>query len=230
MDALTQTVLNCHELGVTELNRALRALPEGSSALVVEPRGAHNIGVGMTTQVDITVDGNAGYYLAGLCDGPSFVVNGSVGWGAGENLMRGTVRIKGNASESAGATAHGGLLIVEGDASLRCGISLKGGDIAVAGNVGNMAAFMAQAGSILVGGNAGDSLGDSLYEAVIYVGGTVKSLGADAKISDLTPEDVAKVRELIDASGFTHIDPENVTKVSSAKTLYNFDALKNQRY
>ncbi|MEI7778889.1 MAG: glutamate synthase, partial [Actinomycetes bacterium] len=117
-----------------------------------------------------------------------------------------------------------------GDASLRCGISLKGGDIAVAGGVGHMTAFMAQAGNILVGGDAGDSLGDSLYEAVIYVGGKVKSLGSDAKISEMTATDVAKVKELAAAAGFDHIDAENVTKVSSAKTLYNFDALKNQRY
>jgi hypothetical protein len=31
-------------------------------------------------------------------------------------------------------------------------------------------------------------------------------------------------------AGFDHIDAENVTKVVSAKQLYNFDALKNQRY
>ena len=226
----TMTVLNARELGVTELNRALRALPAGSAVTITEPRGHHNIGVGLQHHLDITVEGNAGYYLGGLCDGPNFVVNGSVGWGVGENLMAGTIRVNGSASESAGASAHGGLLVVTGDASLRCGISLKGGDIAVAGRVGHMTAFMAQAGNILVGGDAGDSLGDSLYEAVIYVGGKVSSLGADAKIADLTPADVAKVKEMAAAAGFDHIDAENVTKVASAKTLYNFDALKNQRY
>ena len=47
---------------------------------------------------------------------------------------------------------------------------------------------------------------------------------------DLTEADVAKVRDLVEKSGFDHINPENVTKVASAKQLYNFDALKNQRY
>jgi len=81
-----------------------------------------------------------------------------------------------------------------------------------------------------VGGDAGESLGDSLYEAVIYVAGRVRSLGADARIEDLTAEDVAVVERLVTASGFGHIDPQTVTKVASARQLYNFDALKDQRY
>ena len=144
--------------------------------------------------------------------------------------MSGTVRVSGNASERAASSAHGGLVIVAGDASSRAGISLKGGTLVVAGEVGHMSAFMAQAGTMLVGGNVGDSLGDSLYEAVIYVGGTIQSLGADARVEDLTPDDVSRVGELVRLSGFEHIDPQNVTKVASAKSLYNFDALKNQRY
>jgi formylmethanofuran dehydrogenase subunit C len=144
--------------------------------------------------------------------------------------MSGVVRVRGNASESTAATAHGGLVIIEGDASSRAAISLKGGNLAVAGNVGHMSAFMAQAGTVLVGGDAGDSLGDSLYEAVIYVGGTIRSLGADARTEDLTEADISTIRQMSTAAGFDHIDPATVTKVVSAKQLYNFDALKNQRY
>lgn len=222
--------LDCHDVGVTDVNRAIRALPAESEVVITEPRGAHNIGVALMRHLKLTVEGNTGYYLGGLCDGPNFVVNGSVGWGVGENLMSGSIVVNGNASESAGATAHGGLIVINGDASLRAGISLKGGTIAVAGSVGNMAAFMAQAGTILVGGDAGDSLGDSLYEAVVYVAGNVGSLGADAKVGELTEDDVRAVRDVAGAAGFDHVDPANVTKVVSAKELYNFDALKSQRY
>ena len=153
-----------------------------------------------------------------------------MGLGVAENLMSGTVRVSGNASGSAAASAHGGLVVIRGDASSRAGISLKGGTLAVAGDVGHMGAFMAQAGTILVGGDAGDSLGDSLYEAVVYVGGRIRSLGADARVEDMLESDIARVRELCALAGFDHIAAESVRKVASAKQLYNFDALKNQRY
>jgi methylamine---glutamate N-methyltransferase subunit B len=227
---LSATELDCAELSISEVNRALRALPDGSAARISNPRGTHNLAVGLTNRLDITIDGNAGYYIAGLCDGPDVTVNGFVGWSVAENLMSGTVRVHGNASESAGASSHGGLVIIEGDASSRAGISLKGGTVCVAGDVGHMSGFMAQAGVILVGGDAGEALGDSLYETVIYVAGRIRSLGADAREEDLTDDDVSLVKELCARCGFDHIEPANVRRVASAKQLYNFSALKDQKY
>ncbi|CAN5885692.1 protein glxC [soil metagenome] len=222
--------LSCAELSTRELNRELRQLSDGAEAVIHEPKGRHNLAVGLTNRTTITIRGNAGYFIGGLGDGPDITVEGFVGWSVGENLMSGTIRVRGNASECAAATAHGGMVIVEGDASSRAGISLKGGTLAVGGNVGHMSAFMAQAGTILVGGDAGEALGDSLYETVIYVGGKIRSLGSDAQVEELTADDVARVTELVQSSGLDHIDPENVTRVASARQLYNFDALKDQKY
>jgi methylamine---glutamate N-methyltransferase subunit B len=91
---------------------------------------------------------------------------------------------------------------------------------------------MAQAGVMLIGGDAGDALGDSLYEAVIYVAGKIASLGSDARIEELTESDVRAVKALAELGGgaFGHVQPENVTRVASARGLYNFDALKDQKY
>lgn len=230
MVTLSELTLDCRELSTTEINRTLRAAPDGAVIRILEPRGRHNLAVGLRHPCAITIEGNAGYFIGGLCDGPDITVTGFVGWSVGENLMSGTVRVHGNASECAGASAHGGLIAIQGDASSRTGISLKGGTVAVAGDVGHMSGFMAQAGTILVGGDAGESLGDSLYEAVIYVAGNIRSLGADARVEELTEADVDAVRRLVADAGFDHVNPENVTKVASARQLYNFDALKDQRY
>jgi methylamine---glutamate N-methyltransferase subunit B len=230
MVSLSELTLDCRELSTTEINRALREAAPGTVVRILEPRGRHNLAVGIQTPIEISIEGNAGYFIGGLCDGPDITVNGFVGWSVGENLMSGTVRVLGNASECAGASSHGGLIVVAGDASSRTGISLKGGTIVVAGDVGHMSGFMAQAGTILVGGDAGESLGDSLYEAVIYVSGRIRSLGADAQIEDLTDDDVALVRHLVKAAGFDHVDPERVRRVASARQLYHFDALKDQKY
>ena len=222
--------LSCAGLTVRTINAALRELPDGTAVRLTEARGQHNLAVGLSARLDITICGNAGYFTGGLGDGPDITVEGFTGWSAGENLMSGTLRVRGNASESTGCSARGGLIVIEGDASSRTGISLKGGTIAVAGDVGHMSGFMAQAGTMLIGGDAGDSLGDSLYEAVIYVAGQIRSLGSDAQVEELTADDVARVRELAAAAGFGHIRAECVTRVGSARTLYRFDALKDQRY
>ncbi|MGH3398712.1 MAG: hypothetical protein ACRDPO_28900, partial [Streptosporangiaceae bacterium] len=65
---------------------------------------------------------------------------------------------------------------------------------------------------------------------VIYVAGKVASLGSDARVEELTDADIQVVRDLVTLSGFDHIEPENVTRVASARQLYNFDALKFQKY
>jgi methylamine---glutamate N-methyltransferase subunit B len=223
-------ILDCTCMSTREINAALAGLPDGASARIVAPWGRHNLAVGLDNRIVVGIEGNAGYFIGGLCDGPDVVVDGFVGWSVGENLMGGTVRVRGNASECAGASAHGGTVIVEGDASSRAGISLKGGTVLVGGDVGHMSGFMAQAGVLLVGGNAGHALGDSLYETVIYVAGSIASLGSDARVEDLTDDDVLTVKRLADRAGFDHIDPANVTRVASARELYNFDALSHHRY
>jgi formylmethanofuran dehydrogenase subunit C len=232
MDAVTAvrtppvSTLNAAQLTTREINAALRALPDGAAVTITEPMGRHNLAVGLTGNISISIEGNVGYYVGGLGGGPGggpdITVNGFTGWGIGENLMSGNIRVKGSVSQSAAASAHGGLIVVEGDASLRAGISLKGGTLAIAGDAGNLTGFMAQAGTILIGGDAGEALGDSLYETTIYVAGAIASLGADARLSELTEDDVIAVKRLCDKASFDHIDPQNVAKVTSARELYHF--------
>jgi methylamine---glutamate N-methyltransferase subunit B len=222
--------LSCAELSTRQINAALAGLPDGSRVTITEPRGRHNLAVGLSQRLHIDIAGNAGYFIGGLGQGPEIDVGGFVGWSVGENLMSGSVRVRGNASECAGASARGGTIVIEGDASSRAGISLKGAAIAVGGDVGHMSGFMAQAGIMLVGGDAGHALGDSLYEAVIYVAGKIASLGSDARVQELTEADVSLVGDLAARAGFDHVEPGNVTRVGSARELYNFDALKGQSY
>src|SRR5699024_975445 len=169
MESLTDTTVkfDLSEKTDRELNAELHA-PTAKSYKVTHPEGVHSVAVRIQDENDVEIEGDVGYYCAGMHQKGNLTVTGMAGPGVAENMMSGKVHIQGHASQSAAATAHGGLLVVDGNASTRCGISLKGGDIVVKGNIGALSAFMAQAGRIVVCGDAGEALGDSIFEARLY--------------------------------------------------------------
>ena len=189
---------------------------------ILNPEGNHAICAGLQDDINVNIEGHAGYYCAGMNQNAKITINGNVGTGVAENMMSGFVHVKGNASQSAGATGHGGLLLIDGDASSRCGISIKGIDIVVKGSVGHMSGFMSQAGTILVCGNAGEALGDSLYETEIYVKGEVKSLGADCIEKKVETKHLNKIKDLLNKCGIKNLQPSQFKRFGSARKLYNF--------
>lgn len=220
---LASTDVDLSRSTVRELNSALHAEPEGSTAnyRVTHPEGKHSLAVGLNRPVTVSIEGHVGYYAAGMNQLATVEIHGNAGVGVAENMMSGRVHVHGDASQSAGATAHGGLLVVDGNAAARCGISMKGVDVVVGGNVGHMSGFMAQAGRLVVCGDAGDALGDSIYEARIYVQGSVQSLGADCVVKEMRAEHLAELTELLRAAGRDD-DPTAFTRYGSSRTLYNF--------
>lgn len=216
---------NLDSTPLREVNQFLHRdanLLAGKHVVINNPNGAHNIAVGLKANVDVTIDGHAGYYAAGMNQIANVTITGSAGTGVAENMMSGKVHVKGFASNAAGATSQGGLLVIEGDAGLRCGISLKGADIVVGGSVGSFSAFMAQAGNLVILGDAGEALGDSLYEARIFVRGSVKSLGADCEEKPMDDDARKILTDLLIKSGYADVDPHSFKRYGSARTLYNF--------
>lgn len=206
---------------VRELNQHLHGAVSGK-VVVNNPGGKHSVAVGATDSHEVEINGNVGYYCAGMNADASIIVNGHAGPGLAENMMSGRVTVTGSASQYCAATAHGGLVVIEGDASSRCGISMKGVDIVVKGNVGHMSAFMAQTGRLVVCGDAGDALGDSIYEAQLYVRGNVASLGADCEEKEMRAEHNAALQGLLEAAGITEYKVDEFKRYGSARELYNF--------
>jgi len=225
----TTQVFDLKTDSVRELNKAVHQAAAGEAFTVENPGGKHSLAVGVNAEIDVDINGHAGYYAAGMNQGGRITIRGNAGVGVAENMMSGTVHVAGDASQAAGATAHGGLLVIDGNASARCGISMKGVDIVVGGSIGHMSAFMAQAGRLVVCGDAGDALGDSIYEARLYVKGTVASLGADCVAKPMRAEHLAELGELLRAAGRDD-DPADFTRYGSARTLYNFHVDNSSAY
>lgn len=211
------------------LHNELTALGGVPQIEVLNPDGQHNIAVGVSVPARINIQGNAGYFVAGMNQRADLVIDGHAGWSVAENIMSGSVRIRGSASECVAASGHGGLVVIEGDASSRCGISMKGCDIVVGGDVGHMSAFMAQAGRLVICGDAAPSLGDSLYEAVIYVRGAIHGLGTDAREEAMTTDDLKQLGQLLKQAGFDHA-PREFKRVASARTLYHWHVDAGAKY
>ena len=228
METLSDTTveIDLSQKTLRELNSELHN-PTASSYKVLNPRGGHSVAVGVKDPIDVEIEGDVGYFCAGMHQRGNITINGMAGPGVAENMMSGVVHVKGHASQSAAATSHGGLLIVDGNASTRCGISLKGGDIVVKGNMGSKAAFMAQAGRIVVCGDVGEDLGDSIFEARLYVRGSVASWGADCIEKEMRDEHRKELVQLLKDAGMedeandaAYVD--SFTRYGSARTLYNF--------
>lgn len=214
------TTIDMAGSSLREVNAQLQSASEGSF-LVTNPRGAHAVAAGLTSDISVSVDGSLGYYAAGMNQRATVRVNGNAGTGLAENMMSGRVHVSGSATMSAGATAHGGLLVIDGNSGARCGISMKGVDIVVGGNVGHMSAFMAQSGNLVVLGDAAADLGDSIYEARLFVRGDVESLGSDCIEKEVRPEHVTILERLLAASGL-NASPNDFRRYGSARKLYNF--------
>ena len=223
------------DLARQSLRDVNRFLHENGSSLsgkhvrIINPAGNHSVAVGLNETMTVQIDGHVGYYAAGMNRLSTVTIAGNAGCGVAENMMSGTVHVRGNASTCAGASAHGGQLFIDGNAASRCGISLKGGDIVVGGDVSTLSGFMAQAGRIVICGDAGPGLGDSLYEAVIYLRGEHRGLGADACEEPMSDEDYDLLQKLLVAAG-TNYDPQQFKRIASARTLYHWNADRDQEY
>jgi methylamine---glutamate N-methyltransferase subunit B len=208
-------------VSVRDLNQRLHDAEAGTKWVVANPNGAHSIAAGLDAELEVEIDGHAGYYCAGMNKLATVRVAGNAGTGVAENIMSGQVIVAGDTSQSAGATGRGGTLVIKGNASARCGISMKGVDIVVHGSIGHAGGFMAQKGCLVVCGDAGDGLGDSIYEAHVYVRGEVAGLGADCVEKEMRDEHVTELLELLER-GEADFDPAEFKRYGSARQLYNF--------
>ncbi len=174
------------ELPVREANERIReAGARGEDVEVVNPDARHHIGVGLTDPITVRVRGSAGYFCAGLTDGPRFEIENNVGWGLADNMLGGTVVVNGNAGAIAGVAIRGAEVVVRGNVGSRAGQVMKEGILLCGGNASFMAGYMMYGGRIVILGDSGERVGEDMTGGTIYVGGKVQTLGSDARQIDL---------------------------------------------
>ena len=191
--------IDLSELPVREANELIRDFgAKGVDVEIVNPDARHHIGVGLTHDVTLRIRGSAGYFCAGLTDGPRIEVDNNVGWGLADNMYRGSVIVGGNAGAIAGVAIRGAEVVVSGNMGSRAGQVMKEGTLCCAGNANFMAGYMMYGGRIIILGDSGERVGEDMTGGHIYVGGEVRSLGTDAKLVDLPAAERDDIREFLD--------------------------------
>lgn len=186
-------------VSVTEANRLLLQHGEaGEDVELVNPDARHHVGVGLTHPIAVRVRGSAGYFCAGLTDGPRFEVDANVGWGLADNMLRGSVVVRGNAGAIAGVAIRGAEVVVHGNLGSRAGQVMKEGWLCCAGNANFMAGYMMYGGRLVICGDSGEKVGQDMTGGTIYVGGTVQSLGTDAALTELPGDEEQEVLAFLD--------------------------------
>jgi glutamate synthase domain-containing protein 2 len=187
---------------VREANELLRRHGEqGEDVEILNPDARHHIGVGLVHPINVRIRGSAGYFCAGLTDGPRFEVDANVGWGLADNMLKGSIVVNGNASAIAGVAIRGAEVIVKGNIGSRAGQVMKEGTLLCCGNANFMAGYMMYGGRIVILGNSGAQVGQDMTGGSIYVAGKVDSLGTDAQLIDLPSAEADDVRAFLDRYG-----------------------------
>ncbi|MBO33778.1 MAG: glutamate synthase, partial [Rhodospirillaceae bacterium] len=164
---------------VREANKLIKESgARGENVEIVNPDARHHIGVGLIEDITVRVHGSAGYFCAGLTDGPHFEVDGNVGWGVADNMYKGSVVVNGSASAIPGLAIRGAEVVIRGNMGSRAGQVMKSGTLCCAGNANFMAGYMMYGGRIIILGDSGEQVGQNMTGGEIFVAGKVQSLGA----------------------------------------------------
>lgn len=223
------------DLTVREINTTLRAQIEQLHAdgqlesqpvVLQHPDARHNLGVGIVHPVNLTIQGSAGYFCMGLCDGPNVHVQGNVGWGFADNLLAGRMVVDGNAGAVCGVAMRDGQIVIHGNIGTRAGQVMKGGSVICAGNAGYGAGSMMMGGTLVILGSAAKALGEFMMDGEIYVAGEIADLGSDAAPIEQRDGDAEKLAALLDrAEVKAPIQPSAFKKIISDQR-----ALRYQEY
>jgi glutamate synthase domain-containing protein 2/formylmethanofuran dehydrogenase subunit C len=184
---------------VRQANEEIRACgARGEDVEVLNPDARHHIGVGLIDPITVRVRGSAGYFCAGLSDSARFVVDNNVGWGLADNMYQGSVVVGGNAGAIAGVAIRGAEVVIRGNMGSRAGQVMKAGTLCCCGNANFMAGYMMYGGRIIILGDSGERVGEDMSGGEIFLGGNLQSLGSDAKVTDLSGEEIDGLREFLD--------------------------------
>jgi glutamate synthase domain-containing protein 3 len=175
--------------------------------------GQDSIAVGLSSDAEILVVGDAGDYFGAYNNGAVITLTGTAGRYLGDSMSRGGIILKGRARHGVGVYMTGGIIVVKGGVEGDCGQFNSGGTIIVNGKVGdNVGAYM-NSGTIIVTGTAGKNVGNWMVGGEIYLGSGAESAGENVAQVELTEKDIEKLKKYFGHYGIIYDKLEDYTRL-----------------
>ncbi|UXD21746.1 glutamate synthase [Ignicoccus pacificus DSM 13166] len=204
-----------------ELNRELKEKAKRYKKIIIlNPNAKHYIAAGLVADVEVEIEGSAGYFLGTMIHGPKITLKGNAGWYVGDNMTMGEIVVKGHAGNGVGQYMYGGTVVVEGDAGDRSAALMKNGIVIVKGDAGLMTGLYMMGGKVIVLGDLNEYAGEMIINGRIYIGGAPKSLGKNAKLEEAKPEEVEEVNKILRKYGLPEKDSFYVIVPKSLRPVY----------
>jgi len=157
------------------LSALINNCPENDFAIHIGHIDKKIESIGYQNTKNITVDGDAGNYLAIYMAGGRITVEGNTGI-AGQWMENGEIVINGNCGRFLGYGMKGGKIAVKGNTEDGVGLEMENGEITINGNCGNTLGQQMKGGKIIVKKNAGDNVGHMMEGGELRVEGEHEGL------------------------------------------------------
>ncbi|MFH1125501.1 MAG: tributyrin esterase [Candidatus Altiarchaeota archaeon] len=194
-------VLDLEGMTPRQANKLIKEEALKEKKIVIEsPHSIHFLcaGLDLEKEVELEVNGDLGYYAASMINNVKVKINGRAGWYPADNMTSGEVEIMGDGGDGAGQGMYGGTLIVHGNTNSRTGQLMKNGLIIVKGNSGFMTGLYMMNGKIIVCSDLEEYAGESIIGGAIYFGGGYKSLGKNAKVEEVSDEEIQWLKKTLE--------------------------------
>ena len=90
-----------------DLNRAVKQAARKYDRIIIKnPNAMHYMVAGLTDDVEILIDGSAGYFAGTMIDGAKIHITGNAGWFPADNMTDGEVIIDGTAGDGVGPVSY----------------------------------------------------------------------------------------------------------------------------
>jgi len=215
------TIIDTKGVYYAQVNEKIRELVRSGERDITlnNVTGHRYIGGGIECpDLKITVNGVAGEDLAAFMEGPTIECMNNAQDGVGNTMNDGKIIVRGLAGDVVGYGMRGGKIYIRDDVGYRVGIHMKGFKdkqpvLCIGGCAGDFFGEYQAGGCLILLGLTnsrknsvvGDYCGTGMHGGVMYIRGSFKQsyLGKEVKHFDLTDEDTARIKPILDEFGST---------------------------